>query len=164
VFAGCSHAVAVRPAVRAGFLGDTTPPLVAGIRLGDSAARVRAVLGTPTTEERLMADARQLAYRAHGIVVVTTGDQGVAMIGLLAPNAPQLNGVRVGDPVSYLIQRWGPPDQRGAGRVSYKVGRWGALVVVDTLGEPERVESITFGWASPKQSRLTPPWPAAAQP
>jgi hypothetical protein len=136
------------------------PPLVAGIRLGDSLARVRAVLGKPTSERSLMADARELAYWPPGLAVITTGDQGVALIGLLTPAAPQVAGVRVGDPVSHLVEQWGPFYRRNGARVSYRNGPWGALVIIDTAAVPQRIQSITFGWATPaKPGAITPPWP-----
>ena len=88
---GCAHSLpsAPTPARPASFLDDTVPPLVAGIRIGDPIARVRAMLGEPTRDEAGMADARQLAYWSRGLIVLTTGVQGVAMIGQLTPAAPR---------------------------------------------------------------------------
>lgn len=144
---------------RAAFLRDSIPPLIAAIRLGDSTAHLRTILGAATSEERGMADSRELVYWSRGIVVVTTGSQGVAMIGLVNPAAPTLAGVRVGDPLSYLVQQWGQPDQRDRSRLAYKAGKWGAFVVLDTSSAPDRVQSITFGWAKPTQpGAITPPW------
>ena len=149
---------------RPAFLADSAPPLVAGIRLGDSTARVRVVLGSPTTDSRSVADARELVYWPRGIVVLTNTTQGVAMIGLVNPAAPVLAGVRIGDPVSYMVQQWGDPYRRDATRLTYKSGSWGVLVVMDTSIVPNRVESITFGWSQPRQpGGITPPWHSAPQ-
>jgi hypothetical protein len=161
--AGCARTVVPEPSAAAliGFFSDTAPPAIVGIRLGDSAARVREVLGNPTTDERITADARQSVYWPRGIVVVTTGGQGVALIGLVTPAAPQLEGVRVGDPVTHMVQQWGPAHRRDSGRASYKAGRWGVLVVIDTAAAPARIESVTLGWANASQSAITPLWSPA---
>jgi hypothetical protein len=136
------------------------PPLVAGIRLGDSVTHVRSVLGPPTSHRRLVGGADELVYWPAGLAVVTTPDQGVAMIGLLTPDAPELAGVRVGDPITRLVQRWGPPSSRGRDRAAYRFGAWGVLVMTDTTSSPERILYVTLGWSSKKTpSSLTPPWP-----
>lgn len=145
--------------VRPAFLADSSPPLIAGIRIGDSTARVRPVLGSPTTDSPWVADGRELVYWPRGIVVVTNITQGVAMIGLVNPAAPMLAGVRVGDPISYVIQQWGIPYRRSAERLTYKAGSWGVMVAIDTSFVPNRVQSITFGWSKPLQpGGITPPW------
>jgi hypothetical protein len=119
------------------------PPLVAGIRLGDSLAHVRSVLGSPTEYRRLVGGAHELVYWPPGLAVITTDAQGVALIGLLSPEAPEVAGVRVGDPVPHLVQRWGPPHRRSSQR-------------------PERISSITFAWSSKATpSSITPPWPGS---
>jgi hypothetical protein len=81
------------------------PPLVAGIRLGDSLAHMRSVLGSPTEYRRLVGEAHELVYWPQGLAMITTDAQGVALIGLLSPEAPEVAGVRVGDPVPHLVQR-----------------------------------------------------------
>lgn len=138
-----------------------SPPLVAGLRLGDSLAHVRAVLGTPTSERPITGDAVELVYWPPGLAIVTTQDQGVALIGLLLPGSPELAGVRVGDPLPYVVQLWGPPHNRTGDRASYQFGDWGVLVMIDTASTPERIESITLGWSNKgTPSSITPPWPA----
>ena len=134
----------------------TPAPLVAGVRLGDSLPHVRAVLGTPDGERELVGGARELEYWKHGVVVVTTDDQGVAMLGLLHPEAPAIRGVRVGDPVAWMEQQWGPMHRRTDDQGSYVAGRWGVLVRIDTAATPERVKSITFGWTAPNRSTQLP--------
>lgn len=140
------------------------PPLVAGIRLGDSLTQVRSVLGTPTEYRQLVGGAHELVYWPPGLAVVTTPDQGAALIGLLSAEAPELAGVRVGDPVPYLVQRWGPPHRRSGVRAAYQAGAWGILVIVDTASTPERIRTITFAWSGKATpSSITPPWPTDAE-
>lgn len=158
--AGCvshPHAASKPPtAVAAPWSTDEPAPLVAGIRLGDALSRVRAVLGSPDGERELVGDARELAYWKHGLVVFTTDDQGVAMLGLLHPGAPVVRGVRVGDPVLWMEQRWGAMARRNGDRGSYIAGPWGIIVSIDTTASPERVRSITFGWTAPNRSAQLP--------
>jgi hypothetical protein len=135
---------------------------VAGIRLGDSLAHVRSVLGSPTEYRRLVGGAHELVYWPPGLAVITTDAQGVALIGLLSPEAPEVAGVRVGDPVPHLVQRWGPPHRRSSQRIAYQAGAWGILVIADTTASPERISSITFAWSSKATpSSITPPWPGS---
>jgi len=139
------------------WLPGEPPPLVAGVRLGDSLQRVRTVLGAPPGGEReLVGGARALEYGQRGLMVVTTEDQGIAMLGLLHPGAPVVHGVRVGDPVEWMEQQWGPMHRRAGEQGTYVVGRWGVMVSIDTTLVPERVRSITFGWSTANRSIQLP--------
>ena len=146
-----AHAVPASP-----WTAGEAPPLLAGIRLGDSLARVRAALGEPEGQRRLEGGALELEYWHRGLMVVTTADQGVALIGMVNPAAPVVAGVRVGDPVPYLVQAWGPWTRRAGARLGYVYGKWGVMVVADTSASPERVQSITFGWSAPNRSVQLP--------
>jgi hypothetical protein len=107
----------------------------------------------------------ELVYWSPGLTIVTTQDQGIALIGLLFPTSPDLAGIRVGDPLPYVDQRWGPPYKRSGDRAAYRFGDWGVFVMIDTASTPERIESITLGWSDKgTPSSITPPWPALDAP
>lgn len=130
---------------------DAPPPLVAGIRLGDSAAKVRSVLGTPDRERVAIGDLRELDYVPLGLAVWVTGDQGVAMISLMTSDSPELGGVRNGVPLSTLQARWGPPHNRVGQGWIYRTDDWLVMVMADTV--QQRVANLSLGWVPPEQRR-----------
>ena len=99
-----------------------TKPRVAGIALGDSKATVFAALGPPDDRE----DQRNGAfwrYRAKGLTLAISDDDGVSLVRLGTREAGEVEGVRVGDSTAVALSRW------GRGR------RWGDVI-----------QSVRDGW------------------
>ena len=121
-------------------------PAVWGVRLGDSAARVDSVLGPATSSRRLMADAVLRRYADRDLELVTTGDQGVAMVRCYGPRAV-VAGARVGMGEPALLAAWGTPYRRyDDGGLGYKAATWGAVV---RFGEGREVTEIQLGLVDP---------------
>ena len=141
-------------------IDTAAPPQIAGVRLGQSLEAALAALGSPTFQRELIGGAVELAYDHRGLVIVTTPDQGVALIGLLSPIAPDLSGVRIGDPITHVLEQWGEPHSTGPGSMAYDFGEWGILVSEDVAEGIRRVEHVTIGWSKKKSDRsIVPPWP-----
>jgi type IV pilus biogenesis protein CpaD/CtpE len=144
LLAGCASRVQ-RPPVAAGAFPDAVPAAW-GVRLGDSAARVDSVLGPATSSRRLMADAVLRRYADRDLELVTTGDQGVAMVFCYGPRAV-VAGARVGMGEPALLALWGAPYRRyDDGRLGYKAATWGAAV---RFGAGREVAEIQLGLTDP---------------
>ncbi len=156
VLIGCSSAspppsASIPAAAALPWPSNAAPPLVAGVRLGDSFERVREVLGPNLEERSLFADAVEFVSRPVGLSISGTGDQGVATIALTTTDAPALWGVRVGDPASELLRRWGTPERSGSGRVMYRADTWAVLIMVDSV--EQTIANMSIGWLPPGQRR-----------
>jgi len=96
--------------------GDA-PPVVNGLKLGDSEQRALDLLGVPD-EVNPTTNGELLEYRTKGIEVTATTKEGVTAIRLLSPEAGTIDGIRVGDIARNVVLRWGAP-QMGTGRVAH---------------------------------------------
>ena len=147
LLAGCAsrtHQPAASPAT-VGAFPDAVPP-VWGVRLGDSPARVDSILGEASASRRLMADAVLRRYEDRDVELVTTGDQGVAMVRCFGPRAV-VAGARVGMGEPELLALWGAPYRRFQdGGMTYRAATWGASV---RFGEGRRVTEIQLGFTDP---------------
>lgn len=92
------------------------PPVVAGIKLGDSEQHALDVLGAPD-DVVPNADSEVLYYNAKGLEVVATKNDGVVSIKLLTPDAGAIDGVKVGDIARDVLLKWGAPTA-GQGRIA----------------------------------------------
>ena len=104
-----------------------SPPDIAGIRLGDSAAKVVAALGPPMPSPvpaNAAAPLHAMRYHDGGLIIGVSDTLGVVRILLRRPQGGALAGVRVGDPLGSVIRNWGEPPA-GAGSVGrYLMGSW----------------------------------------
>jgi hypothetical protein len=130
---------------------DAAPPLVTGVRLGDSFDRVREVFGPNIEERSIVADHLEFVYPPLGLSITATGDQGIAVIALMTTDAPALWGVRVGDSASELRQRWGAPERSTGARAIYRADTWAVLIMVDTVHQT--VANMSIGWLPLHQRR-----------
>jgi hypothetical protein len=92
------------------------PPVVAGIKLGDSEQHALDVLGAPD-DAVPNADSEVLYYNAKGLEVTATKKDGVVSIKLLTPDAGAIDGVKVGDIARDVLLKWGAPTT-GEGRIA----------------------------------------------
>ena len=101
-----------------------TPEVRPGIALGTGLEQTIARLG-PSGDQVRRHDLLVLQYREHGLRLVFGRHRGAILIELFAAQAGELHGVRVGDRVTTIGDRWGPPSERGSEHVVYWTGRWG---------------------------------------
>jgi len=92
------------------------PPVVAGIKLGDSEQHALDVLGAPD-DVVPSADSEVLQYVAKGLEVTATKKEGVVAIRLLTPDAGAIDGIKVGDIARDVLLKWGAPSG-GQGRIA----------------------------------------------
>lgn len=122
--------------------GDPSPALL-GLHIGDSRAKLDAVMGRPEGTQVLGDGVVALSYR-HGTVVVTWARlDGVATIDLKSSDAGDIAGIKVGDPIDALVAKWGSPPQ-GQGNVGLWVfGAWAVVVRSDDAGK--RIVMLSLG-------------------
>ena len=102
------------------------PPVVAGIRLGDSEQHALDVLGAPD-DVNTSALGDMLEYNTRGLEV-TASKEGVLAIRLFKPEAGAIGELKVGDMARDVITKWGVP-QGGEDRVArFGAGEWVILV------------------------------------
>jgi hypothetical protein len=118
---GVSYYRPVRPWPFPWESGDP-PPAVAGLSLGDSRARLDSVMGEPESVRNLGA-VDIFGYRGGSIRISYAELGGVAAIDLKTREAGEIGGVRVGDSLSSVFERWGAPNG-GGGRVSLYIVDW----------------------------------------
>jgi hypothetical protein len=142
------------------------PPAVAGLRLGDSRARLNSVMGEPESVQNLGA-VDIFRYRGGSIRISCAELGGVAAIDLKTREAGEIGGVRVGDSLSSVFERWGAPNG-GGGRVSLYIVDWWVVAVYSDRSA-ERVTMLGLGTAA-ESLQITPepptrvtgperPWP-----
>lgn len=137
------------------------PPAVAGIRLGDNFARLKAVLGQPSRVQKLapgvpLENVAVLTCQASGLQVHITRADGVSIIYLLTRAAGDLGGVRVGDSWKEVLGRWGNPAGRSRDGVTaiYKAGHWAVALRLD---QQNKVKQLFLGRATDQPA---PGWKA----
>ena len=113
---GASLAAASAGAAPRPWQASDKPPVVAGIKLGDSEQHALDVLGAPE-EVAPNADSEVLQYPDKGLEVTATKKDGVIAIKLLTPEAGEIDGVKVGDIARTVILKWGMPSG-GQGRIA----------------------------------------------
>jgi len=128
------------------------PPDVAGIHLAESRADVQAALGKPDDDKvpggKPKAGEYFLNYVKRGITVIGTPGDGVSVVTLFSPSAGDISGLRAGDTVNSLLDRWGfPPVQNGSIGI-YPAGVWGVVVKLDPA--TNRIRSMYISWTSLK--------------
>ena len=150
---GSIVAVLVFAAARAACAGEfpwkagDDPPAVAGVALGDTAAKARQVLGPPAST-RTMGVADLLLYPRLGLEVIATDTDGVSIIRLRAAKAGAIDGIRVGDSADMVTRKWGAPHV-GQGRTGlYNAGVW--TVSVRLAPAAPRIVDILLGWNTTK--------------
>lgn len=122
--------------------GDA-PPVLLGLHLGDSKAKLDSVMGRAEGTQSLGEGAEAYLYRGGKVGVGWASLDGVAMIDLRHPDAGALDGFRVGDSIESLVAKWGKPPQ-GEGNVGLWVFGWWA-VVVRSDDQGQRITMITLG-------------------
>jgi hypothetical protein len=128
------------------------PPAVSGVQLGDTEQRALDLLGPPD-DARQTSNGELLEYRAKGLEL-TAGDKGISAIRVLAPEAGEIGGVKVGDTATTVILKWGAP-KGGEGRTAqFGAGDW--LLLVKLGDSNSRVAEMTLARAG----RTSQPKPA----
>jgi hypothetical protein len=95
-----------------------------------------------------------LEYPARGLEVVATPEDGVSIIRLRTPDAGSIGGIKIGDDVSVVLAKWGPPDG-GEGRIAlYNAGVW--TVEVRLADSTPNVIDILLAWNTTKWPNLDP--------
>jgi hypothetical protein len=110
--------------------GDA-PPLIHGVRLGWTRARVVRALGQPESTQKL-GDGGVEAMEFPGLSLVVSPDQGVAVMYLLTRGSGDVDGIRVGDSQADVLAKWGPPTRAGGATAFWEVGRWTVMVQLGT--------------------------------
>ncbi len=122
--------------------GDA-PPQVAGIRLGDGLVRLEAVLGRPSTTEKLGDEALVFTYRPRGVQVIYASLDGVAIIFLQTRQAGDIGGVRLGDSREQVLACWGKPSSVQGPSAYYRAGS--SWVVIVNLDDNDVVKELGLG-------------------
>lgn len=121
---------------------DAAAPEVAGIRLGDPAARVIAVLGEPEPNplDDPAAEVRSLRFHDGALMALIGRRQGVARILLNRPEGGRIAGVRVGDPVDAVLAAWGAPSRSNGATGLWLAEGW--LLAVRIAGATQTVDKL----------------------
>jgi len=125
--------------------GDA-PPVVAGIRLGEAREAVIARLGAPNNQNVPGGKPFGQEYFLNYDKLSALGmpNDGISVILLRTPQAGDIDGLRVGQTVSALVDRWGaPPDQDGVTGI-YAAGTWAVVVKLDQARK--HIASLQLGW------------------
>jgi len=117
------------------------PEVRPGIALGTGLEQTIARLG-PSRDQVQRHDLLVLQYLQHGLRLVFERHRGAILIELFAAQAGELHGVRVGDRVTAIGDRWGPPSERGSEHVVYWTGRWG--IGVEYGGRDGTIEALSL--------------------
>lgn len=104
------------------------------------------LLGEPTQVQDLGGESVALVFKPKGIMALWAPLDGVAIVYVLAREAADIGGVRVGDSKSEVLARWGLPSSIQGPTAIYRAGSWGAVVRLD---ETNHVVQLSLG-------RLTP--------
>jgi tetratricopeptide (TPR) repeat protein len=100
-------------------------PSIAGVHLGDKPTAVIKILGVPDDKAAVEGAGVLWRYDRLGIAIGVDPQGGVAFLALLTPAAGDIDGVRVGDPVTAARAKWGNPsevDQDGS--MVFDRGAW----------------------------------------
>ncbi len=132
--------------------GDT-PPMLAGLSLGDTEDHVRVVLGPPDNTGK-MGDGNVLEYELKGLQVIATKADGISIIRLRKPEAGAIDGIKIGDDVTSVITKWGHPES-GQDRVAlFTAGTWTVEVRLEDNGP--KVVDILLAWNDTKWGGVKP--------
>lgn len=120
-----------------------TPEIRPGLALGIGAAETVARLGG--TENRVAkSDSLMLSFAREGLRLLFARRRGAVSIDLLTRSAGEVHGVRVGDPVDAIQERFGPLAESGSDHLVFWSGAWGIGVEFD----PDRREIVTLSIAA----------------
>lgn len=117
------------------------PEVRPGVALGTGLEQALARLG-PSRDQVCRHDLLVLQYPERGLRLVFGRRRGAIMIELLAAHSGDLHGVRVGDAVAAIGDRWGPASERSGEHAVYWIGRWG--IGVEYGGEDGKIETLSL--------------------
>lgn len=119
------------------------PEIRPGLALGIGAAETVARLGD--TENRISkCDSLVLSFAREGLRMLYARRRGAVSIDLLTRSAGEVHGIRVGDPVGAIQERFGPLAESGRDHLVFWSGAWGIGVEFD----PDRREIVTLSVAA----------------
>ena len=127
------------------------PPVVAGIKLGDTEQHALDVLGPPD-DVNASAMGELLEYGAKGLELTATKTGGVVAIRMFKAESGAIGEIKVGDIARDVILKWGAP-QGGEGRVAqYGTDNW--IVIVHLADKSPEIVELTLAdkHARPVQS------------
>jgi protein disulfide-isomerase len=101
-----------------------------------------------------------LYYGARGVTLVYSDADSLAEMYLVAPQAGDIGGVRVGDAGTSVVARWGRPTEVEENVSLYQVGRWAVIVRLDSARS--RVVVLGVGRVAGSESAAEGPYDAAA--
>ena len=117
-------------------VGDA-PPVVAGMRLGEAREAVIAGIGAPYNQNvpggKPVGQEYFLNY--HSLSAIGLPNDGISVILLRTPQAGEIGGLRVGQTVSALLDRWGASPFQDGGTGIYAAGTWAVVVKMDQAME-----------------------------
>jgi hypothetical protein len=125
------HADTAR-AWRLGIAGP--PPRMAKVMLTINADLTRGVLGPPEAVQAQEDGGTLWAYRSGALLLLIDtipGGRGIYAIQLNTPESGDVQGVRVGDPVSAAIRKWGVPSERDGQRLVFDRYDWYLAVITE---------------------------------
>jgi hypothetical protein len=133
-------------------------PAVGGVHLGDPRSAVEQVLGKPESESTLPdTDVTLLEFRSSGLSLTASPGRGVTGMSLASREAGDLDGFRVGDRVTDVAGKWGPPTriERGGAEMEAMLGfaslmeyRYAELSVVIRGDREGRIRQADVGLSS----------------
>ena len=139
--------------------GDA-PPSVAGLSLGAPRARIDSVLGRPESIKSLSPGVDLLRYPSHGLAVMYSQADSLAVLYLATRDAGEIGGIRVGDPKDSVVARWGSPTETEENVGLYLVGRWVILVRLDSAAS--RVQVLGLGRVAEESGPAETPYDSTA--
>lgn len=117
-------------------VGDPAPG-VEGIHLGDSEAKVIAVLGQPAAAppgvDYAAAPLHTLRYRGGALMIAISKADEVVKIMLRKPEGGSIAGIRVGDRLGRLVHLWGSPTVGAGPTGKWPMGDWIVSVRADMV-------------------------------
>jgi hypothetical protein len=119
------------------------PPALHGLRLGDSRARLDSLLGAPDNTQQLGEGVVAYDYPRVGLSVVYSDADGVSIVYAETRDAGSLDSIRVGDPPSAVVRRWGQPTEANGTTALFEARSWIILIEADSTGQ--RVTRIGVG-------------------
>jgi len=108
------------------------PPVVGGLHLGATRARMDSVLGLPSDSQHIALDGWAYNFRSKGVSVIYAPLDGASIIYLTRRDAGDIDGVRPGDLKRDVLARWGQPTTVGGLNSLYVAGNWVVVVTFDS--------------------------------
>ena len=112
----------------------SAPAVRPGVTLGSSPESVRSGLGAADSTTR-RGEVTVSRFEPAGLSIVFSRSRGAVLIELRRPDAGEVDGIRVGEPLRCARARWGFPAERGEGHQVFWNGEWGVGVELDRDGE-----------------------------